>query len=189
MKKLLIVDDERIEREGIKMLLKNMGQELDIVEASNGKRAYQILSEQEIDLLLTDVKMPFMSGLDLVKLARELKPDLQIAIFSGFGEFTYAQEAIKYGVTDYILKPVRPQEFRQTLERMLENCRLKEVQEEQKRSNTSFLYKYFLQKYLYTGKSEYLEKLSANDNMNGIKCFGVNNIQNIMLLDTDNNFF
>ena len=84
MKKLLIVDDERIEREGIKMLLKNMGQELDIVEASNGKRAYQILSEQEIDLLLTDVKMPFMSGLDLVKLARELKPDLQIAIFSGF---------------------------------------------------------------------------------------------------------
>ncbi len=74
-----------------------------------------------------------MSGLDLVKLARELKPDLQIAIFSGFGEFTYAQEAIKYGVTDYILKPVRPQEFRQTLERMLENCRLKEVQEEQKR--------------------------------------------------------
>lgn len=76
MKKLLIVDDERIEREGIKMLLKNMGQELDIVEASNGKRAYQILSEQEIDLLLTDVKMPFMSGLDLVKLARELKPDL-----------------------------------------------------------------------------------------------------------------
>lgn len=55
MKKLLIVDDERIEREGIKMLLKNMGQELDIVEASNGKRAYQILSEQEIDLLLTDM--------------------------------------------------------------------------------------------------------------------------------------
>lgn len=186
MKKLLIVDDERIEREGIKMLLKNMGQELDIVEASNGKRAYQILSEQEIDLLLTDVKMPFMSGLDLVKLARELKPDLQIAIFSGFGEFTYAQEAIKYGVTDYILKPVRPQEFRQTLERMLENCRRKEVQEEQTRNNTSFLYKYFLQKYLYTGKGEYLEKLSANDN---IKCFGANNIQNIMLLDTDNNFF
>lgn len=160
MNRLLIVDDERIEREGIKMLLGSMNQELEILEASNGKQAYQILKNRHVDLLLTDIKMPFVSGIDLVKLARELHPDMQIAIFSGFGEFTYAQEAIKYGVTDYILKPVKPQEFRLTMHRMLENCRLKEEQEEESRNNAAFLYKYSLQKYLFTGKKEYIEKLN-----------------------------
>lgn len=159
MKRMLIVDDERIEREGIKMLLKSMGQELDILEANNGKQALQILGERDVDLLLTDIKMPFMSGLDLAKQVREMGKDMQIAIFSGFGEFTYAQEAIKYDVTDYILKPVKPQELKKTIERMLENCRLKEEAEDEKRNNTSFLNKYFLQKYLLTGKCEYIEKI------------------------------
>lgn len=160
MKKLLIVDDERIEREGIKMLLRTMDEKLEILEASNGKLAYQMLQSQKVDLLLTDIKMPFMSGLDLVKSVRELNPDMQIAIFSGFGEFAYAQEAIKYGVTDYILKPVKPQEFKQTIAAMLENCRRKEEEEAEKRSNAYFFYKYSLQKYLFTGKAEYLEKMT-----------------------------
>lgn len=190
MKRLLIVDDERIEREGIKMLLKNMGQELEILEASNGKLAYQMLKSQEVDLLLTDIKMPFMSGLDLVKMVRDLNPDMQIAIFSGFGEFTYAQEAIKYGVTDYILKPVKPQEFRQTIGRMLDNCRQKEEEEEEKRNNTYFWYKYSLQKYLFTGKSEYIEKLLGGGVQGGAdRKHNISNIQNIMLLNTDTNFF
>ena len=71
MRKLLIVDDERIEREGIKMLLKKMNADLDIIEAGNGKQACKILEEQEIDLLLTDIKMPFMSGIELVRVAEK----------------------------------------------------------------------------------------------------------------------
>lgn len=189
MKRLLIVDDERIERNGVKMLLKGMGHEFEILEASNGKQACQILAENDIDMMLTDIKMPFMSGLDLVKCARELKGHFPIAIFSGFGEFTYAQEAIKYGVTDYILKPVKPQEFKQTISRMLEACRLKEVQEEEKWNNTNYLYKYFLRKYLFTGKQSYIEKLSQE----GVKLSNTQNriehIQNMMLLDTNDNFF
>lgn len=189
MKKLLIVDDERIEREGIKMLLRTMDEELEILEASNGKLAYQMLKNQKVDLLLTDIKMPFMSGLDLVKLVRELNPDMQIAIFSGFGEFTYAQEAIKYGVTDYILKPVKPQEFRQTMKAMLENCRRKEEEEEEKRNNTYFLYKYSLQRYLFTGKSEYIEKIAGEEAAGSDKKHNISNIQNMMLLDIDTSFF
>lgn len=189
MKKLLIVDDERIEREGIKMLLRTMNEELEILEASNGKLAYQMLKTQQVDLLLTDIKMPFMSGLDLVKLVRELNPDMQIAIFSGFGEFTYAQEAIKYGVTDYILKPVKPQEFRHTITSMLENCRRKEAEEEEKRSNTYFLYKYSLQKYLFTGKPEYIEKLTRQGAGGLDRGYSISDIQNMMLLHIDTSFF
>lgn len=188
MKKLLIVDDERIEREGIKMLLKSTDYDIEIVEASNGKVASQILLEQDIDLLLTDIKMPFMSGIDLVKEARKKKPDLPIAIFSGFGEFTYAQEAIKYGVTDYILKPVKPQEFHRTIAKMMEVCRKKELQEEENQSHKCFKCKYLLQKYLLTGNTEYKSALLKESEDSDEK-YSLKNIQNMMLLDTEENFF
>lgn len=185
MKRLLIVDDEKIEREGIKMLLKTMEIELEILEANNGKKALQILKERKIDLLLTDIKMPFMTGLELTRAARELRPELQIAIFSGFGEFTYAQEAIKYGVTNYILKPVKPQEFCSTIEMMLRSSERIEQEKEQKMSSSSFLNKYLFQKFLFTGKKEYLERMLQMQSREATAL----KVQNMMLLEADNNFF
>lgn len=184
---MLVVDDQRIERDGIKQLLKRLGTELEIFEAANGKAACEILKTQEIDLLLTDIKMPFMSGIELVKFARNMSPDLQIAIFSGFGEFSYAQEAIKYGVSDYILKPIKPQEFLQTVTRMLENCRRQVEEKEKKQSRDAFFYKYLLRKYILSGKKEFLEELRLlNDPENGRD---IERMQNLMLLNTDKNFF
>ncbi len=166
-----------------------MNLDLDILEANNGKKAYQILSEREVDLMLTDIKMPFMSGMDLVKAAKEIKPDMPIAIFSGFGEFTYAQEAIRYGVKNYILKPVKPDEFKETIQTMLADCRKKEEQEEEKQKNNDFQYKHFLQKYLFTGKTSYLEEITGGGHFSANKKEGFENIQNMMLLDTENHFF
>ena len=103
--------------------------------------------------------MPFISGIELVKLARELQPDLQIAIFSGYGEFAYAQEAIKYGVTDYILKPVNPQEFQNTIKKMFENDARLKAQKEEQNNNTDYFYKYLLRKYIFTGKEKYLKRM------------------------------
>ena len=189
MKKLLIVDDERIEREGIKMLVNKMGKEIVILEAENGKKAYELLKEVDIDFLLTDIKMPFISGIELVKLARELQPDLQIAIFSGYGEFAYAQEAIKYGVTDYILKPVNPQEFQNTIKKMFENDARLKAQKEEQNNNTDYFYKYLLRKYIFTGKEKYLKRmLELKVSMENCSV-DVSRIQNMMLLDTSSNFF
>lgn len=106
MMNVLIVDDEKIEREGIKYLLSMEKGKRSVYEAANGKQALQILRTESIDLLLTDIKMPHMDGLELSRRAKELFPDIQIVIFSGYNDFTFAQEAIRYGVTDYILKPV-----------------------------------------------------------------------------------
>lgn len=98
---VLIVDDEKIEREGLKYLISTETKEHKIFEASNGREALQILREEDIQLLLTDIKMPHMTGLELSKKSKEEQPDLQIIIFSGFSDFAFAQEAIRYGVTEY----------------------------------------------------------------------------------------
>lgn len=112
-----IVDDEKIEREGLKYLISTETKEHKIFEASNGREALQILREEDIQLLLTDIKMPHMTGLELSKKAKEEQPDLQIIIFSGFSDFAFAQEAIRYGVTEYILKPVNPEDFHRVIQR------------------------------------------------------------------------
>ena len=100
---ILIADDEKLERNGIKLLLKREGAECEILEAENGKVALGILMEQKVDILFSDIKMPYMNGLELTEKARELYPDLEIIIFSGYNDFTYARDALRYGVVDYVL--------------------------------------------------------------------------------------
>ena len=145
MYRILVVDDEKIEREGIKYLLAEDKEEKTIFEASDGKQALNILGKEEIDILLTDVKMPHMDGLELTRRAREKYPDLKIIIFSGYGDFSFAQEAIHYGVTDYILKPVAPEQFEETMAKVEQDIAGKWNQEKQKRREKDFLKQYFLQ--------------------------------------------
>lgn len=115
MYNVLIVDDEKIEREGIRFLLSREEGDFHILEASNGKQALNVLRSENIDLLLTDIKMPHMDGLELSKRAKEENEELQIVIFSGYNDFTFAQEAIRYGVKEYVLKPVDPDIFHETI--------------------------------------------------------------------------
>ena len=72
--------------------------EWNIREASNGRDALQILKNEETDLLLTDIKMPHMDGLELTSKAKEMKPGLQVVIFSGYSDFTFAQEQSAMGL-------------------------------------------------------------------------------------------
>ena len=104
---ILIADDEKLERNGIKFLLKREQEELEILEAINGKAAAGILQKKQVDILFSDIKMPYMTGLELAKAARELQPEIEIVIFSGYNDFSYAKEALHYGVVDYVLKPDR----------------------------------------------------------------------------------
>lgn len=119
MYRVLIVDDEKVERNGIRFLLKKLGMEFEIQEAPNGKAALEILQKEPIDILLTDVKMPFMDGMELIEQVRLHRMNLSIVIFSGHNEFEYAKKAMKAGVYDYILKPVDPKEFQNTMNKVL----------------------------------------------------------------------
>ena len=112
---ILVVDDEKLERKGIRFLLNRRSEEMEILEAANGKAACEILQHRTVDIMLTDIKMPFMDGIELVSVAHKLQPDLQMVIFSGYGEFAYAKKAMASGVSNYVLKPVDPAEFENTL--------------------------------------------------------------------------
>ena len=109
MYKILIVDDEAIERRCISFILENSKYSLEIEEAENGQKAYERLQEKEFDILFSDVKMPFMDGLELAEKAVHLYSDIRVIIFSGFSEFEYARTAIRIGCVNYILKPVNPE--------------------------------------------------------------------------------
>lgn len=184
MMNVLIVDDEKIEREGVKYLLSQEEGKRMIYEAANGKQALQLLRTESIDMLLTDIKMPHMDGLELSRRAKELFPDIQIVIFSGYNDFTFAQEAIRYGVTDYILKPVDPDNFHEIIQRAEKNIYEKREKESQEIRKQNFLQQYFLQNYLYSGKKEILEKaeeLIDLNKWNGWHC--------AILIETETAFF
>lgn len=181
---ILIADDEKIEREGIRYLLSLEKGERRIFEAANGKQAMQILRTENIDIILTDIKMPVMDGLELARRAKELFPEIRIVIFSGYNDFTFAQEAIRYGVTDYILKPVDPDNFHEIIEKAEKNIRERQAEENREIRRQNFLQQYFLQNYLYSGKKEILEKAGEFvdlDKWNGWHC--------AILIETDTAFF
>lgn len=158
MIRTLIVDDEKLEREGIKYLLSQEEGERKIFEASNGREALNILREEEIDLLLTDIKMPHMDGLELTSRAKEQNPELPVVIFSGYSDFSFAQKAMRYGVTEYVLKPVDPDEFHKIIGRAEAMISRGKEKKEQEKQGQDFLQQYFLENYLYTGSQEILEK-------------------------------
>ena len=145
---LLIADDEKIEREGIKFLLQNYKDQLEIIEAINGKQAYEILSRKKVDILLTDIKMPFMNGIELTKKARELHPNLKIILFSGYSEFEYAREAIQMGVLNYILKPVNPEEFDLVIKNIIKNIQAELSNSIVQKKNLAFMEEHIFLGYL-----------------------------------------
>mgnify|MGYP004526700231 CR=1 FL=1 len=107
MLKIFLAEDEVIVRETIKRIIpwKNLGFEL-VGEAADGEMALPLLLRQKPDLLITDIKMPFMDGLTLAKVAKKEIPGLKVVILSGYDDFNYAKQAINIGVEDYLLKPI-----------------------------------------------------------------------------------
>lgn len=85
-------------------------------EASDGEMALPLILKSKPDLLITDIKMPFMDGLTLCKLVKKELPDIKIVILSGYDDFNYAKQAINIGVEDYLLKPITKNAFIERLE-------------------------------------------------------------------------
>lgn len=106
MIKLLIVDDEKAIRQTIASLIdwKNLGITL-IGSAQNGLEALNIILDESPEIVMTDIRMPGLSGLDLIRQIYELNQDTRFIILSGYEEFEYAKEAMKYGIRHYLLKP------------------------------------------------------------------------------------
>lgn len=139
MYSILIVDDEKIERRGIKSLLKKLNLELGIQEVSNGKEALEYLLKNKMDILFTDIKMPFMDGIQLIENVKKNNINIKSVIFSGYEEFEYAKFATKMGVQDYILKPVNPKEFESTVLKIIDDLNLETDERNKKNKNLEFI--------------------------------------------------
>jgi two-component system response regulator YesN len=117
--KVFFVEDEIVTREGIRDNVDWKANNFEFCgEATDGEMALALLRTARPDVLLTDIKMPFMDGLQLSKIVRERMPWVKIVILSGHDEFEYAQQAIQLGVTEYLLKPVTVQNLHQVLQRL-----------------------------------------------------------------------
>jgi two-component system response regulator YesN len=116
MLNVLIVDDEAPIRSGIKMKVdwESLGMRV-AAEAGDGAEALRVIEDGQIDLVVTDISMPVMDGISLIRRTAEINDTVKFVIVSGYGEFEYARAAMKYGISEYLLKPIKESEMRDSL--------------------------------------------------------------------------
>ncbi|QGQ97976.1 response regulator [Paenibacillus psychroresistens] len=122
--KVFVVDDEPMIRYGLTSCISWAQEGLELIgEAANGEAALQLIQQQEVDILITDIKMPVMDGLELTRRVKSLYPDIKVILVSSYSDFEYAREAVQLGVVvDYLLKPtMEPAD----LLRILQVCKMK----------------------------------------------------------------
>lgn len=119
MYRILLVDDEILVRDAIRENIDWAEMDCELVgDCENGQEAAEFVKKHPVDIVLTDICMPYMDGMELSHFLHDNYPDTVIVIFSGFGEFEYAKKAIQYNVSEYMLKPVTAMELRQVIEKM-----------------------------------------------------------------------
>jgi two-component system, response regulator YesN len=127
--KVLIADDEPNIREGIRYSIDwhEIGMEV-VAEAEDGEEALELALKYEVDVLLADLNMPIMNGLTLIKKIKEHLQTCRVVIISGHDEFSYAQEALRLEVEDYILKPIKPDGLTEVLKKVHQKLQMQTAQ-------------------------------------------------------------
>jgi len=135
MKTVLIVEDEKMIRQGIKTMIQRSGVPVEIiVECNNGIMALEILKNQEVDVMFTDIRMPKMDGIELVTAIQELPHKPLVAVISGYDDFSYAVEMLRLGVKEYILKPVDREKITEVLTKLEAEIQKTKVNAKENRS-------------------------------------------------------
>lgn len=143
--RVVIADDERYVRLVLKDALTHINIPIEIVgEADDGKKAYELCREFYPDLLITDIRMPSEDGLSCLQRIRQEFPKLPVIIYSGYDNFSYAQQAIHYGIEEYLLKPIDEEILEKSIKRIMENRKIENYKE--KEFNNSILYSILYEK-------------------------------------------
>lgn len=165
MRKVMLVEDEDFILQGLENIIDWEELGLSIVHrAHNGMEALELYQKENVDIIVTDVSMPLMDGLELLKNVRSTDPVARFIILTGYSEFEYARAALRLDVEDYILKPINEEE----LVKSLENCKMRlEKMEEEKnaRINEKVELLQFLEGSMEAEKrSSYLEEMGVDLN-------------------------
>lgn len=157
MFKALLVDDEYWALLGMANSFPWAEAGIEIIgKVTNTHRALQIILDQKPEIVITDIRMPEMNGIDLIKLAREQGLDCEFIIVSGYGEFIYAQECMKYGAFSYILKPIDTNEMNETMQKLLLHL------EHKKKIEVDNAQSKFMEFYVSNDEENMIELLLAN---------------------------
>lgn len=122
VEKILIVDDEILVRDFLAETLRRKG--LDVQTAENGQKAFNLLKENSFDLVITDMKMPDFTGIDVLKKVKELSPSTVVIVITAFGSIENAVEAMKLGAFNYLIKPFTPDTIEALIEKAKEHLSL-----------------------------------------------------------------
>lgn len=154
MKTVLVVEDEKMIRKGISSMIRRCGVPVEtILECSNGIMAFDILQEQKIDVMFTDIRMPRMDGIDLVEKMQGLKNPPLTVVISGYDDFSYAIQMMRKGVREYLLKPVEREQITEIMAKL-------EQELEEKRNQKKHMEDMELQQIRYRMFSEHIEGAS-----------------------------
>ena len=131
MLRLLIVDDERVIRESLRDIVDWGSLDISVVGlCRNGFEAYEMILDEYPDIVLTDIKMPGLSGLELIDRVREAQLDTEFVILSGYAEFDFAQDAMRLGVRHYLLKPTNPDQVARIMQEVRKTCYARRLEKE-----------------------------------------------------------
>lgn len=132
--RILVADDEELERRALRRILAELGEDVEIVEAENGRLAVEVAERLRIDLAFLDIRMPGMSGLEVAKVLRASQNGLRIVFLTAFDTFDFAREALRIGVDEYLVKPAEPAAVLDTATRALELLRSARNEAERERA-------------------------------------------------------
>lgn len=144
--KVLLVDDEIMMREGFKQLFDWNAHDCEVIgEAADGMEAMNQIDSLLPDIVIMDINIPIMTGLEVIRVARLKYPEMAFVIVSGYDDFSYCQQAIRMKITDYILKPVNYEEFGNVIDNLKvalyeKRCDRKEVQNESGGQDQKMIY-------------------------------------------------
>ena len=159
MVKVFLVEDEMLIREGIKNSIEWEKEGYEFAgEASDGELALPMILKEKPDILITDIRMPFMTGLELSRLVKQELPQIKILILSGYDDFEYAKEAIKIGVTEYLLKPISSAKLLEALHAVSE-----EISREREENGMREIYRKEMQENTEIKKMKFFSRLLSGE--------------------------
>lgn len=172
MLKIFLVEDEFVVREGIKNNIDWKSHDYDFCgEASDGELAFPMIQKLKPDIVITDIRMPFMDGLTLSKLIKKELPWIEIIVLSGYEEFEYAKEGIKIGIAQYLLKPISGEDLLREVDALAVKIDEKHKEREIKEKYMKEMEENFLKErkdlfqYLVTGSKSPAELLEISDKL------------------------
>ena len=128
MYRIIIADDEEYVRELLASNINRSQKEFEVIaEAGDGREAIELVEKLQPDILIADICMPFVDGLELIRHIRQSSGNIKTVIISGYDDFAYAQQALTLGVTDYLLKPFSPEELYEVLDKIRDELECRKV--------------------------------------------------------------